>query len=74
MPGEALAYDFVGRIVGNHVIKAESDPFEYRRSGMDADRIIIVKRGVIRNPDFNDWINITTFFDFAIGIGHVAHQ
>ncbi len=71
---EAYANDFMGLFMGNHIIKSQPDPLEHRRSGMDADGIIIVKGAEICGADFNNRVYIAVFLDLAIRIGGVAHQ
>jgi len=74
VPRKSFADDFMGLLMGDHIIKSQPDPFEHRRPGMDADGIIIVKGAVICGADFNNRVDIAVFLDLAIRIGGVAHQ
>ena len=74
VPRKSFADNFMGLLMGDHVIKLQPDPLEYRWPGMDADGIIIVKGAVIFGADFNNRIDIAAFLDLAIRIGRVAHQ
>ena len=71
---KAFADNFMGQLMGNHIIKAQPYPFKYRRPRMDTDCVIIIQRGIVGHADFYYGINIAAFLDFAVGIGTIAHQ
>jgi hypothetical protein len=74
MPCKSFADYFMGRFMGDYIIKSQSDPFEYRGTGVDANGIIIIKGAMVRGTDFNDRIYKAVLFYFTIRIGGVAHQ
>ena len=46
--------------MGDYIIKSQSDPFEYRGTGVDANGIIIIKGAIVRGTDFNDRVYVPT--------------
>lgn len=74
MPCKSRTDDFMGWFQANQVIELQADAFKHTGARMDAHGFIIVQRAVIRDTDFNDRVDITAGFDFAIGIGGIAHQ
>jgi len=53
VPCKSFADNFMGRLMGDYIIKSQSDPFEYRGTGVDADGIIVIKGAVTRGVAFN---------------------
>ena len=74
VPCKSFADNFMGRLMGDYIIKSQSDPFEYRGTGVDANGIIIIKGAIVRGTDFNDRIYKAVLFYLTIRIGGVAHQ
>lgn len=74
MPGEALANDIAGFLVGDHIIELQPNPLQGRWACMDEHGIIIVQGAEIVDIDFDNGIDEPALFDFAVGIGGVAHQ
>jgi hypothetical protein len=60
--------------MGDQVIKTQTDPLQFRRSGMHAKRIVIKQRGVVGNADLNNRVDIAAFLDFPVGIGGIPHE
>jgi hypothetical protein len=74
VPGKPNADNFMGLLMGNDVIKPETDPLEFRGARMNAYGVVIMELAVIRGPDFNNRVYIAALLDFSIWIRGIAHQ